>query len=162
MPPNTLNCDPLSKFADRYAHPSPVVLADLSIWTQWRFRSQGVLSTVLILRLIYFSRLYFTTFPGTLPKPQHLNTPGSEHKPPPIRGAGHGANGTRTEPTPEVDSQASYYYFTLDDDLFYRSFYQDWGPLNMAMVYRACILMHELLEVSVVAWLFFGSREPDM
>jgi len=93
--------------------------------------------------------LYFTTFPGTLPKPQHLNARGAEFKPPPIRGAGHGASGSRTEPDPEADSQALYYYFTLDDDLFYLSFYQDWGPLNMAMVYRACILIHELLEVSV-------------
>jgi len=66
-----------------------------------------------------------------------------------MRGAGHGASGSRTEPTPEADSQALYYYFTLDDDLFYLSFYQDWGPLNMAMVYRACILIHELLEVCV-------------
>ena len=84
-----------------------------------------------------------------LPKPQHLNGHASEFKPPPIRDAGHGASGSKTENTPDLDSQASYYYFTLDDDLFYLSFYQDWGPLNMAMVYRACILIHELLEVSV-------------
>ena len=127
-----------------------MVLADSTIWVQWRFRSHGVPSTALILRLICCYRLYFTTFPGTLPKPQHLNTPGSELIPPPIRGAGHGASGSRTEPAPEADSQALYYYFTLDDDLFYLSFYQDWGPLNMAMVYRACILIHELLEVSAL------------
>ena len=105
-------------------------------------------------RLIDFCRLYFTTFPGPLPKPQHLNTHGSELKPPSIRGAGHSAGGSRAEPDPDVDSQALYYYFTLDDDLFYLSFYQDWGPLNMAMVYRACILMHELLEVSVAFRVF--------
>ena len=102
-----------------------------------------------VLRLIDSCRLYFTTFPGPLPKPQLLNTHGSELKPPSIRGAGYSASGSKTEPASEVDSQALYYYFTLDDDLFYLSFYQDWGPLNMAMVYRACILMHELLEVSV-------------
>jgi hypothetical protein len=27
------------------------------------------------------------------------------------------------------------------------SFFQDWGPLNLAMVYKACILFHELLQV---------------
>jgi hypothetical protein len=27
------------------------------------------------------------------------------------------------------------------------SFFEDWGPLNIAMVYKACILIHELLEV---------------
>ena len=111
------------------------------------FRSH--LASCLIPRLIYLCRLYFTTFLGSLPKPQNLNTHSSEFKPPPIRDTGHGASGSRTEPTPEADSQASYYYFTLDDDLFYLSFYQDWGPLNMAMVYRACILIHELLEASV-------------
>jgi len=110
------------------------------------FRSQP--ASCLIPRLIYLRRLYFTTFPGPLPKPQHLNTCSSEFKPPPIRDTGHGASGSRAEPTSEADSQASYYYFTLDDDLFYLSFYQDWGPLNMAMVYRACILIHELLEAS--------------
>ncbi|KAF8450338.1 protein-tyrosine phosphatase-like protein [Boletus edulis BED1] len=30
--------------------------------------------------------------------------------------------------------------------LLYLSFFQDWGPLNLAMVYKACILIHELLE----------------
>ena len=109
-------------------------------------------------RLIYFYRLYFTTFPGPLPKPQHLNTHASEPKLPPIRDAGHGVSGSRTEPTSETDSQALYYYFTLDDDLFYLSFYQDWGPLNMAMVYRACILMHELLEVGVAFRSFVGIK----
>ncbi|KAG6833859.1 hypothetical protein H0H87_011793 [Tephrocybe sp. NHM501043] len=41
---------------------------------------------------------------------------------------------------------ASYYYFTIDDQLLYLSFFQDWGPLNLSMVYKACILIHELLE----------------
>ena len=29
------------------------------------------------------------------------------------------------------------------------SFFEDWGPLNIAMVYRACIYIHELLEVRI-------------
>lgn len=45
------------------------------------------------------------------------------------------------------DEDATYYYFTIDDQLLYLSFFQDWGPLNIAMVYKACILIHELLEV---------------
>ena len=44
-----------------------------------------------------------------------------------------------------------YWYFTLDDQLPYLSFFQDWGPLNLAMVYKACILMHELLQVRSVS-----------
>lgn len=30
----------------------------------------------------------------------------------------------------------------------YMSFFQDWGPLNVAMVYKACIFIHSLLIVS--------------
>lgn len=58
----------------------------------------------------------------------------------------HGTPARGTSP----DAELPFYYFTLDDDLFYLSFFQDWGPLNMAMVYRACILMHELLEVHCI------------
>jgi cell division cycle 14 len=39
-----------------------------------------------------------------------------------------------------------FYYFTMDDQLQYLSFFQDWGPLNLAMVYRTCIMIHSLLE----------------
>jgi cell division cycle 14 len=34
------------------------------------------------------------------------------------------------------------------------SFFEDWGPLNIAMVYKACILIHELLEVNVFPLVF--------
>jgi cell division cycle 14 len=48
-----------------------------------------------------------------------------------------------------IDDDHTYYFFTVDDQLLYLSFFQDWGPLNLAMVYKACILIHELLEVRV-------------
>ena len=50
-------------------------------------------------------------------------------------------------PPPTPDDGATYYYFTVDHQLIYLSFFKDWGPLNLAMVYKACILIHELLEV---------------
>ncbi len=40
----------------------------------------------------------------------------------------------------------------------YMSFFQDWGPLNVAMVYKACIYIHSLLIVSVS--LFYGMQRP--
>lgn len=76
--------------------------------------------------------------------------------------------------TPSDDAQ--YYYFTIgaftslvleiihnksisrnfsDDNLVYMSFFEDWGPLNIAMVYKACILIHELLEVCLLTLPFF-------
>jgi cell division cycle 14 len=92
-----------------------------------------------------FPRLYFTTFPQPAPNPLVLNRlaaePGSRPR-------------VRTRPkeihAAAADETATYYYFTIDDQLLYLSFFQDWGPLNIAMVYKACILIHELLEVR--AW----------
>lgn len=61
---------------------------------------------------------------------------------PPVRPRPRGG---LTAATP--DDEATYYWFIIDDHLLYLSFFQDWGPLNIAMVYKACILIHELLEV---------------
>lgn len=88
-------------------------------------------------------RLFFTTFPHPAPSQQALNqnildkTDSPRVRVKPNLGA---------PPTP--DSDATYYYFTIDNHLLYMSFFKDWGPLNLAMVYKACILIHELLEVS--------------
>lgn len=40
-----------------------------------------------------------------------------------------------------------YTWFSIDDDLVYLSFYEDWGPLNIAMFYRFCLHVHHLMEV---------------
>ncbi|KAJ7755649.1 phosphoprotein phosphatase [Mycena maculata] len=86
-------------------------------------------------------RLYFTTFPQPAPNPLVLN-----------RLAAEPGNRPRVRTRPRdphaasADETATYYYFTIDDQLLYLSFFQDWGPLNIAMVYKACILIHELLE----------------
>ena len=60
---------------------------------------------------------------------------------PKIRGTSRGS----APVTPEVE--ARYYYFSVDDQLVYTSFFQDWGPLNLAMVYKSCIYIHQLLVV---------------
>lgn len=96
---------------------------------------------------VIVSRLYFTTFPHPAPSPQVLNKlAGDANSTRPIlRSRPRGA------PSPSDDDEdALYYYFTIDDQLPYLSFFQDWGPLNLAMVYRACILIHELLEVRTI------------
>ncbi|KAJ3514887.1 hypothetical protein NLJ89_g2108 [Agrocybe chaxingu] len=92
--------------------------------------------------LSHFSdRLYFTAFPHPPPSPHVLNglsaEPGNQ---PRVRARPRGG------PSASPDDNSSYYYFTIDDELLYLSFFQDWGPLNLAMVYKACILIHELLE----------------
>ncbi|KAK0453198.1 tyrosine protein phosphatase [Armillaria borealis] len=86
-------------------------------------------------------RLYFTTFPQPPPNPAVLNRHCNESdNRPRIR------TRNRTGQSSASDDIASYYFFTIDDQLLYLSFFQDWGPLNIAMVYKACILIHELLE----------------
>lgn len=94
------------------------------------------------------ARLYFTSFPHPAPRPEVLNRSESDYRPG-IRGQLQAS----TSATPDDD--AKYYYFTIDDQLIYLSFFQDWGPLNLAMVYKACILIHELLQVRAVfaSWL---------
>ncbi|KAH8115823.1 tyrosine protein phosphatase [Phellopilus nigrolimitatus] len=87
-------------------------------------------------------RLYFTTFPQPAPAPHTLNRPSAERgSPPAVRPR---SNNFGSPVTPDED--ATYYYFTIDHQLLYLSFFKDWGPLNLAMVYKACILIHELLE----------------
>lgn len=86
-------------------------------------------------------RLYFTSFANPLPSPESLNRESKGPKnSPQVRPR------PKNVPAPSPDDNATYYYFTIDDQLLYLSFFQDWGPLNLAMVYRSCILIHELLQ----------------
>ena len=64
---------------------------------------------------------------------------------------------SRGGPLASPDDDATYYYFTIDDHLLYLSFFQDWGPLNLAMLYKSCILIHELLEVCPLFVVFNGT-----
>ncbi|XP_053682396.1 putative uncharacterized protein DDB_G0277255 isoform X1 [Sabethes cyaneus] len=38
------------------------------------------------------------------------------------------------------------HYFTVDDELVYENFYNDFGPLNICMLYRYCHLLNEKLR----------------
>ncbi|KAJ7179462.1 tyrosine protein phosphatase [Mycena filopes] len=99
--------------------------------------------------------LYFTTFPQPAPNPSVLNRlaaePGNR---PRVRSRPRDPHASATDET------ATYYYFTIDDQLLYLSFFQDWGPLNIAMVYKACILIHELLEVVPHRLVLYSSDDP--
>jgi Dual specificity protein phosphatase, N-terminal half len=88
-------------------------------------------------------RLYFTTFPHPPPKQETLNDPGFQLEQIDVRGI-------RTPPS-DSSEPTKHYYFTIDDQLMYMSFFQDWGPLNVAMVYKACIYIHSLLIVSRIS-----------
>ncbi|CAM1328526.1 Uncharacterised protein g9780 [Pycnogonum litorale] len=41
------------------------------------------------------------------------------------------------------------YYFTVDDEFVYESFYADFGPLNLAMLYRFCCKLNSKLKVII-------------
>jgi cell division cycle 14 len=88
------------------------------------------------------SRLYFTTFPAPAPSTGNLNNPKNPLHPKIRSKTRYFSQGSIS------DDAATYYWFTIDDDLPYMSFFEDWGPLNLGQVYKACILIHELLEVS--------------
>jgi cell division cycle 14 len=89
--------------------------------------------------MCFFRRLYFTTFAGIAPNQQALNASISgPHDNPPLR---------RQMATSNDTAPSKYYFFTIDHSLNYESFYEDWGPLNLANVFRTLILIHELLQV---------------
>ncbi|KAI0034409.1 protein-tyrosine phosphatase-like protein, partial [Vararia minispora EC-137] len=87
----------------------------------------------------FSDRLFFTTFPHPAPRQSTLNGPAGESLQPLIRDAPRGV------PSTSQDADAKYYYFTIDDQLVYSSFFRDWGPLNLAMVYKCCLYIHQLL-----------------
>ncbi|WFD31782.1 hypothetical protein MSPP1_002821 [Malassezia sp. CBS 17886] len=48
----------------------------------------------------------------------------------------------------DLDTHArppSLHWFCIDEDLVYLSFSNDWGPLNVAMFYRFCVHVHQML-----------------
>lgn len=92
--------------------------------------------------MLDFYRLFFTTFSQPAPSADVLNKLAAEPSHRPLVRAR-----SRTGISTLVEEDASYYYFCIDEELLYFSFAQDWGPLNLAMVYKACILIHEHLEV---------------
>ncbi|SPO42067.1 uncharacterized protein PSFLO_07550 [Pseudozyma flocculosa] len=71
-------------------------------------------------------RLWFTYFPEPAPSPALLNR----------------KNGRLAAPSADA---GRYHWFNVDNDLVYLSFFDDWGPLNVAMFYRFCLHVHHLL-----------------
>ena len=51
--------------------------------------------------------------------------------------------------TVKPKSTANTHYFSVDDELVYENFYADFGPLNLAMLYRYCQKLNKKLKVSV-------------
>ncbi|XP_022668908.1 dual specificity protein phosphatase CDC14A-like isoform X2 [Varroa destructor] len=45
-----------------------------------------------------------------------------------------------------VRSTASVHFFSVDEELVYENFYADFGPLNLAMLYRYCCKLHKKLK----------------
>lgn len=43
------------------------------------------------------------------------------------------------------------HYFTIDDDLVYESFFNDFGPLNICMLYRYCQKLYRKLSTTLHA-----------
>lgn len=43
-------------------------------------------------------------------------------------------------------STINIHYFSIDEELVYENFYADFGPLNLAMVYRYCCKLNKKLK----------------
>ncbi|KAJ9580980.1 hypothetical protein L9F63_023841, partial [Diploptera punctata] len=48
--------------------------------------------------------------------------------------------------TVKPKSTANTHYFSVDDELVYENFYADFGPLNLAMLYRYCQKLNKKLK----------------
>lgn len=47
---------------------------------------------------------------------------------------------------PHIPASANVHWFCVDSELVYLSFFEDWGPLNVAMFYRFCLHLHHLIN----------------
>ncbi|CAG0895767.1 unnamed protein product, partial [Darwinula stevensoni] len=64
---------------------------------------------------------------------------------------------TNTKPR----STANTHYFSVDEELVYESFYADFGPLNLAMLFRYCLKLNKKLQELVCGICYsFGNLMP--
>ena len=77
------------------------------------------------------ARFWFAAFDGERPDADALNVEDG-------RGVTHFLANDGSEPD-------RVHWFCIDDDLVYLSFSNDWGPLNIAMFYRFCVHVHQML-----------------
>ncbi|WFD35266.1 hypothetical protein MCUN1_002117 [Malassezia cuniculi] len=77
-------------------------------------------------------RLWFGVFSGNAPDVADLN-----------RGNGKAHAAFPSELIGSTPQRL--HWFCVDDDLVYLSFSKDWGPLNVAMFYRFCVHVHQML-----------------
>ncbi|GAA5915806.1 hypothetical protein JCM6882_006104 [Rhodosporidiobolus microsporus] len=92
-------------------------------------------------------RLGYTYFAHPVPREETLNALSSSGATPGGEGGGGGV-----------------LWFTVDDQLQYLSFFQDYGPLNIACLYRFCLHLHNLLtspENADKKVFLYSSDEPD-
>ncbi|GAA5991902.1 hypothetical protein JCM10908_002263 [Rhodotorula pacifica] len=73
-------------------------------------------------------RLAYTYFKAPAPRPDTLN-----------------ALTASDEVDPSQPGGGGIYWFSIDDQLVYLSFFQDYGPLNVGCLYRFCLHLHSLL-----------------
>ena len=100
------------------------------------------------------SNFSFTYFDKECPQPDLLNRANGREA------AGLSINGVSNRAAPSSSSKeeiapssiaphlaanAIVHWFSIDNELVYLSFFDDWGPLNVAMFYRFCLHLHHLI-----------------
>ncbi|GAA6019976.1 hypothetical protein JCM11491_006729, partial [Sporobolomyces phaffii] len=107
------------------------------------------------------SRLAYTYFPAPAPLPDQLN---AARPAPPAPTASESSTSTSPTTAPSPSLTGGDYWFTIDDQLVYLSFFQDYGPLNIGCLYRFCLHLHNLLEDPAHRHqriFLYSSDEPD-
>ena len=52
------------------------------------------------------------------------------------------------------------HFFCVDDEFVYESFYADFGPLNLAMLFRYCMKVNKKLKVRITTILVRTQLQP--
>lgn len=58
---------------------------------------------------------------------------------------------------PHLSADCIVHWFNIDSELVYLSFFDDWGPLNVAMFYRFCLHLHHLIGMMQEVSLYMNS-----
>ena len=62
-----------------------------------------------------------------------------------IERMGENAVAAASQTAPHLSADCIVHWFNIDSELIYLSFFDDWGPLNVAMFYRFCLHLHHLI-----------------
>lgn len=108
-------------------------------------RRAKILPSVPIFQMTY--NFSFTYFDAPAPSADLLNQNfGRSAAGLPLHAQRNSSGEPASEIAPHLSEESTIHWFSVDAELVYLSFFDDWGPLNVAMFYRFCLHLHHLIN----------------